>query len=94
MKIQEELSDDKAIKDYLSSYNKKQLLKKFSSLKDVFYSISYLNKEGIEEVKYTNGESSYIYMDLSSTSLYEKIEKEPNKVFITPATMYPDGNLA
>ena len=72
---------DENVQRYSEAFNDKQLLEFFNQYQDDFYSLSFINRNGIEELKVVAGRSQYWLEDLSRTRLFEDISWEPNKVF-------------
>ncbi len=72
---------DENVLRYSQAFNDKQLLEFFNKFQDDFFSLSFVNRNGVEELKVMHGRSQYWLEDISRTRLFEDISWEPNKVF-------------
>gem|GEM_PF-6829417 len=72
---------DENVLRYSQAFNDKQLLEFFNKFQDDFFSLSFINRNGVEELKVIQGRSQYWLDDISRTRLFEDISWEPNKVF-------------
>lgn len=69
------------VKRYSQSYEDKLLTEYFSSFKKEFPILSFLNKQGIEELKVINGVNHFYLTDINQTRFFEEISWKPNTIF-------------
>lgn len=81
---------DKVIEVYSEKYNELMLAEHFSKFKDVFSTLSFVNGDGVEEVKVADGEKSERLNDLSGDALFQDSVRAPGKVFVSLQRTDPD----
>jgi signal transduction histidine kinase len=84
--VLKQVCGQKVLKVYSESTEEKLVLKCFLDSMPPFSELSYVNKEGKEEIKLVQGKSSQDLFDISRTKLFQKIKEEPNTVFVTLET--------
>jgi len=87
-----EILSSEVLNLYLSTGEEKLLLRSFSSYMLEFPVLVFVNKDGLEELKLINARRVENLSDISHTKLFEKIKREPNRVFTSFST--PANNPA
>jgi PAS domain S-box-containing protein len=81
---------DRVIEIYTEKYSDLMLAEYFSKFKDVFSALSFINRDGVEEVKFAAGKRSEELNDVSSTAIFQDAVRYPGKVFVSMPRTEPD----
>lgn len=71
------------VKRYSKSYEDKLLTEYFSNFKNEFPILSFVNRQGIEELKVINGINHFYLSDINQSRLFDEITWKPNKIYTT-----------
>jgi signal transduction histidine kinase len=75
------------VKRYSQSYQDKLLTEYFSTFKEEFPILSFVNQQGIEELKVINGINHFYLSDINQSRLFDEISWKPNTLFTTLNTL-------
>lgn len=71
------------VKRYSQSYEDKLLTEYFSTFKNEFPILSFVSRQGIEELKVVNGINHFYLSDINQSRLFDEISWKPNAIFTT-----------
>lgn len=78
-----QIAQGEVIKRYSKSYQDKLLQEYFTFYNSEFPSLSFINHQGVEELKVVNGVNHLDLTDMSHNKTYEDVTWKPNRIFTT-----------
>ncbi len=78
------LSEGRQLREYKKTDNREMLAEYFAKFREEFPVLSYVNEQGIEEVKVVNGELSEYLLDMKDSITFQDALWDSNTVMIEP----------
>ena len=87
------IANNKVVQVYSTKFQDPVLSEYMADFKEVLPVLSYVNADGIEEVKVVNGDVSNQFIDRRDDVLFRRAMKAPNKVFLSSVELSPELGL-